>query len=118
MHEYILTPLQVQKKHREVTKKKWGNWVFVDNLTLINVKFPEYEVDLEQMTTKNLLDWVIHLSHKVWNSRRDIGDFVYAIDDIYDVQSQIWKINDNTYEIKDKYLKLHSERRQRDGISD
>lgn len=111
-----MSPIEIQKKYPEVTKKKWGNWVFVDNLTLINVKVPDYQVDLETMTTKEMLDWIIQLSHKVWNSRRDIGDFVYAIDDIYDVQSQLWEVGDNTYKIKDKYLKLHLERSKQNEI--
>ncbi len=63
---------------------RWGGWVLKSDLTL---RFQEgtqrhYEVDLEEISdARELLDWILQLISKEWMTPKDLGDFVYALND-------------------------------------
>lgn len=88
------------------TKFKWGKWSFKDNLTLVHKDASYYDVDLERMSSIEMLDWILQLRHKGWVTSKDIGDLVTALDDIFSVQHQLNnKEPREQYDIKGKYLK-------------
>lgn len=87
------------------TQYKWGKWTFKNNLTLVHDDADHYEIDLEKMSTFEALDWVIQIGYKSWCSKEDLADFVYALDDIYYVQSQLnAKGLHELYKIRKDYL--------------
>lgn len=66
----------------------WGNWFFQKrNLTLQyrNAENYTYEIDLEELD-ENLavLIWLKDLSHKVFMTPEDVGNFFIAIQDLVD----------------------------------
>ncbi len=87
------------------TQFRWGKWSFKDNLTLVHDDATYYEVDLERISTWEALDWIIQVGYKVWVTKEDLADFVYALDDIFTVQRQLnQKDLKELYEIGDEYL--------------
>ena len=88
------------------TKYKWGKWSFKNNLTIVHADADWYEVDLERMSTREMLDWIIQLRNKVWIKPKDLGDMIYALEDIFGVQAQLnQKGAREQYDIKRKYIK-------------
>jgi hypothetical protein len=87
------------------TQFRWGKWSFKDNLTLVHDDATYYEVDLERISTWEALDWIIQIGYKVWVTKEDLADFVYALDDIFSVQTQLnQKDPKELYDIGDEYL--------------
>lgn len=87
------------------TQFRWGKWSFKDNLTLVHDDATYYEVDLERISTWEALDWIIQIGYKVWVTKEDLADFVYALDDIFTVQRQLnQKDPKELYDIGDEYL--------------
>ena len=87
------------------TKFTWGKWRFEDNLTLIHSDAEFYEVDLERMSSWEMLDWSMQLEGKNWITSEDLGDFVRALNDIFSVQHQLnRKQPREQYTIKTEYV--------------
>lgn len=96
--------IEVVKKSPKETKKKWGDWIFKDNLTLVHVGYLGYEVDLEKMCREEMLDWIFQLSGKGHIAPRDLGFFVYACKDIFDRQSRYTTDPQQLFTINKEYL--------------
>lgn len=97
--------IQVMKGYPKETKKKWGDWLFRDNLILVHAAYKSYEVDLEKMCREEMLDWIYQLSGKNHIAPRDLGFFVYACKDIFDRESRYTTDPKKLFIIKDEYLK-------------
>lgn len=96
------------------TQFRWGKWSIKHNLTLVHDDATYYEVDLEKINSWEALDWIIQVGYKAWVTKEDLADFVYALDDIFDVQRQLnHKEFRELYTINDEYL----ERSYKNGIS-
>ncbi len=69
----------------------WGNWkLSTRELVLKYTGEGGYEVDLEEMTSSaNVLDWIAQVSQKAWASAEDVGNFVRAINDIFELQQRL-----------------------------
>ena len=73
---------------------KWGHWKF-DAKNLVLTYFNDqgqsyYEINLESMTSSaQMLDWIFQVNMKTWASRKDIGDFVQALDDLFMPQANL-----------------------------
>jgi len=85
----------------------WGNWTFQNrNLTLQyqNGENYTYEIDLEQMDEiLSFVIWMKDLSHKVFMTPEDIGNFFNAVQDLTDA----WWMPDTNISklIRNKYAK-------------
>ena len=97
--------IEVMKGYPKETKRKWGDWIFKDNLTLVHVGNKSYEIDLEKMSREEMLDWICHLSGKGHISPRDLGFFVYACEDIFDTDSRYTKNPRDLFKINKEYFK-------------
>jgi|SRR6185369_8654607 hypothetical protein len=67
---------------------RWGNWEFdAERLVLVysqEGRRERYEIDLESMTTSaEMLDLIFQMHIKTWIDRKDIGDLVQALDDLF-----------------------------------
>lgn len=98
--------IQVMKGYPKETKKKWGSWIFKDNLTLVHVGRTSYEIDLEKMSREEMLDWICHLSGKGHISPRDLGFFVYACEDIFETNSRYTTDPKKLFKINEEYMKI------------
>ena len=98
--------IQVMKGYPKETKKKWGDWLFRDNLTLVHAAYKSYEVDLEKMCREEMLDWIYQLSGKNHIAPRDLGFFVYACKDIFDRESRYTTDPKRLFKINEEYLKI------------
>ena len=72
-------------------KQNFGNWLYnADNKTLTHTK-AWYEIDLERVTSADdMIDWIFQVSPKLWVTRKDLADLIYAFDYLFDPQSQIY----------------------------
>jgi hypothetical protein len=71
---------------------KWGKWKFdVERLVLVYRKGRHnYEVDVERMTnSSHTLDWIFQVAGKSWASPEDVGQLVFAIDDLISPQANL-----------------------------
>lgn len=73
---------------------RWGNWELdTANMLLIYVEERRrhgYEIDLKDMTdSAHMLDWIFQLNMKTWVSRKDMGDLIQALDDLFRPQSTL-----------------------------
>jgi hypothetical protein len=77
----------------------WGNWTFKKrDLTLQyrNAENYTYEIDLEQLDENlGVLIWLKDLSHKVFMTPEDVGNFFIAIQDLTD----LWWMPDTNHRI-------------------
>jgi len=101
--------IQAMPRKKQPPKRKWGDWIFKDNLTLVHVGYLSYEIDLENMSRENMLDWINHLSEKNHISPRDLGYFVYACHDIFESDSRYTKNPRDLFKINIEYLKNEGE---------
>ena len=53
--------IQAMPRKKQPAKRKWGDWIIKDNLTLVHVGYLSYEIDLEKISRENMLDWINHL---------------------------------------------------------
>ncbi len=71
----------------------WGPRVYLEtNLTwrLVLKGVEQYEIDLETChTTAEVLDWIVRLKKEGWISVRDLGNLVFALDDLLDLQNNL-----------------------------
>jgi hypothetical protein len=79
---------------KRLAAHRWGGWTLeVYTLELVftdNNGCKRYRVDLERCSTSAaVLDWIIQVSKKVWSRPKHVGDLVRALDDIFDLQSQM-----------------------------
>lgn len=98
--------IKVVKGYPKETNKKWGDWIFKDNLTLVNVAYKEYVVDLDKMCRDEMLNWIFHLTSKSHTAPRDVGFFVYACKDIFDEKSQYATDPKKLFKINGEYMKI------------
>jgi len=97
-------PLKVKPGRKpQSPKRKWGNWLFRDNLTLVHANAQYYDIDLEKMCRDEMLDWIFQLSGKIWVNKSDLGYFVDACKDIYDRESRYTTDKNKLFIIEDKY---------------
>jgi hypothetical protein len=75
---------------RIVDGQKWGEWVFdADDLTLRS-EAQLYCLDLRDIVDSNaMMDQIVLLSTRRWASEVTIGEFVTALDDIFDPQGAL-----------------------------
>lgn len=97
--------MEIMRGYPKVTKKKWGDWLFKDNLTLVHAAYKSYEVDLEKMCREEMLDWIYQLSGKNHIAPRDLGYFVYACKDIFDRESRYTTDPKKLFKINEEYMK-------------
>jgi len=97
--------IEVVKRYPKETKRKWGDWIFKDNLTLVHAGYKSYEIDLEKMSREQMLDWIYQLSGKGHVAPRDIGFFVYACKDIFERDSRYDGKPTDNFIIKKEYMK-------------
>ena len=97
--------IEIMKEYPKTTKRKWGDWIFKDNLTLVHAGYKSYEIDLERMSREEMLDWIYQLSGKGHIAPRDLGYFVYACKDIYDRESRYTTDPHKLFIINEEYMK-------------
>jgi hypothetical protein len=68
---------------------RWGRWrLNVETLELLHDD--DYGFQLERFSTAaRMLDMVVQVHHKMFLNREDVGDFVAALDDLFDVQPSL-----------------------------
>lgn len=68
---------------------RWGRWTLdAEHLVLRNEE--NYSVDLKRFpSAAPMLDMIAQVRHKVFLTTTDVGDFVAALDDIFDIQSTL-----------------------------
>ena len=96
--------MEIMKGYPKPAQRKWGDWIFKDNLTLVHAGYKSYEIDLEKMSREEMLDWIYQLSGKGHIAPRDIGFFVYACKDIFDRQSRYTTDPQQLFTINKEYL--------------
>lgn len=63
-----------------MNKLKIGNFTLVkSNKTIICNSAYEYEIDMEG---QHYLDWLEHLSHKIWFDQKDVDDFLLMVNEV------------------------------------
>jgi len=66
----------------------WGNWTFQKRDLTLQYRNHEnytYEIDLEQLESNlDVVVWLKDLSHKVFMTPEDVGNFFIAIQDLID----------------------------------
>jgi len=82
--------MEMYPPHKLIDGDTWGKWTYNGkNLTLVINKPPycsEYDIDLEQCRTAGeALNWIAHLSLKIWIEDGDLADLVRALHDILDL---------------------------------
>ena len=102
--------IQAMPRKKQPPKRKWGDWIFKDNLTLVHVGYLSHEIDLEKISRENMLDWINHLSGKGHISPRDLGYFVYACHDIFERDSRYDGEPTDNFKIKKEYIKNKGEK--------
>lgn len=68
--------------------KQWGNWHYDPNFfTLGYQNGYVYFIDLNDCTNSSeILDWLLHLAGKSWITPEDLGNLIYALDELADHQ--------------------------------
>ena len=67
----------------------WGRWALdAEDLRLHHEE--NYSVDLKRFSSAApMLDMIVQVRRKVFVTTTDVGDFVAALDDIFDIQSSL-----------------------------
>ena len=71
----------------------WGNWELdAERLLLVyrGAGLHKYEIPIREMNSSaEMLDWIFQLNSKTWITRKDIGDLVEALDDLFRPQANL-----------------------------
>ena len=68
---------------------RWGRWT-LDAEHLVLCHEEGYEIELERFSSAApMLDMIVQVRNKVFMTTTDVGDFVAALDDIFDIQSSL-----------------------------
>lgn len=91
---------------------RWGNWQFdSEGLTLDYQDGYEshwYEVSLRRITSSSeMLDWIFQASGKAWISRKDMGDLVAALEDLFNPQATLCSCGRDKNLEAEKYIRAH-----------
>jgi hypothetical protein len=94
---------------------RWGAWCYKEsNLTLVYLDEQgneKYEIDLAKCAdAREMLDWIMQVSHKLWCSREETGNLVAAFYELLDPQSTVIPLRetqsfDPTAYVKEKIAK-------------
>jgi hypothetical protein len=70
---------------------QFGNWIYDQAAKVLKHQTrPDYEVDIERMTTSAaILDLIRQATAKTWVSRQDAGDLIEAIRTIVNPQATL-----------------------------
>ena len=83
-------PSPIPSERRPAHGQRWGRWQLDTSNFVLHVLndegvYPIYEIDLDRINSPaQLLDWIFQIAGKAWITAADIGDFVRAIDAIFD----------------------------------
>jgi hypothetical protein len=71
---------------RPASSNRWGRWTYDPEWrTLSHEETPYYQIDLEKIrTARDVVDWLAHLSKKMWVTREDLGELVCAFHELLD----------------------------------
>jgi hypothetical protein len=62
----------------------WGNWQWDGKYITYNEGYHTYEIAMTRIDTAEKLGmWLTHLTEKNWITSKDLGDLVYAVDDLF-----------------------------------
>lgn len=69
----------------------WGIWQYDAKTLVLFTREPyRYEIDLEAcMSSAEVLDWIFQLAGKTWMNAEQLGNLIYALDDIIDPQATL-----------------------------
>ena len=71
-------------KERISDGQRWGRWVYRQETNILAIEHPTgpavYDIDLDRCGGQvEILDWIFHVSKKVWVTEEDLGHLVRAL---------------------------------------
>ena len=71
-------------------------WVFDPEALTLTHRKEGYEVDLEELNSSaEMLDWIVQIAKKTWVDASTLAEFVWALDEIFDIQANVCSFGKN-----------------------